>query len=163
MHKSMQFGVHDTLPILSEEDAESRAINIGYGMKNFRIYKVDINNNPTDGEEVMFYYEGVRSTDKSGHEYIDSGERVIAVIDFKRCHMGMGATLNQLGSEKWTRTGIIRYKDSYSIFELQAYVGSKELPSYTALNLRRYTENGKHKYLAPTCRFREPLKFEKAQ
>ena len=129
-----------------------------YGVGNFQLYKVDIDNNPEDGEELVFYYEGERVEDRrlkwDGTLTVDEitlpEARAYHVLDLDACKIIYGAGFNRGGSAKWTRNGIIRYKGKNAIYTLESW-GGTEQPSYHFLELWMYSE--KLKRMAPVCAY----------
>jgi hypothetical protein len=52
-----------------DEELDKYASEISYGTKNFKLYKVDIDNDPRNGEEYLFYdqhYEPRKAPTKRG-------------------------------------------------------------------------------------------------
>jgi hypothetical protein len=119
---------------LTEEELELIGI-VSYGIGNFQLFKVDINNDPTDGEEYIFYYEGefYPKTRKTSPE-----NRAYQVVDFSTCEITGGTYFNRLGSAKWTRNAVIKYKGNYYLYELQSAPGDQ--PSFFALGLKTYSK-----------------------
>jgi uncharacterized protein len=146
MHKTMGF-YHRDIEISgmpeSEEDAESRAVSIGYGMRNFEWYTLDLNNKPDDGMEHVLYYEGERF--KKGPSQPQPAIRTYQIIDVARCERKVGVLANQFGSDKWSRTGIIKYQGNYGIYELISYdrvIGkADEQPTFYILALDMHSKN----------------------
>ena len=130
-----------------EADAEARAVEINYGINNFQLYKVDIDNHPVNGDEYLIYYEG-EFDQKSNKTYL--ANRVYQIIDLADCRIVDGVYVNRGGSAKWTRNGIIRYKGKNAIYILESW-GGTEQPSYHFLELWMYSE--KLKRMAPVCAY----------
>ncbi len=144
----------------TDEDWESLGTPT-YGMGNFQLYRVDMDNNPKNGEELVFYYEG-RKTIKHEipvggpmieNEIINLAGRSYQTLDLKHCKGSLigGAVFNQLGSPDWTRNGIIRYKGQDAIYALESW---KEKQDYLYLNL--YLYSNRLKRIAPTCTYHKP-------
>lgn len=134
-----------------------------YGLSNFALYSVDLDNNPTNEKELVFYYEGESSTglvdaennsDAIAHGSINPAARAYQAIDLKRCeYSSPGGTLfNRLGSAKWTRNGIITYRGKNAIYELV----STDQREYWNLTLDMYSTRLKR--IAPTCTYNKPRK-----
>lgn len=119
---------------LTEEELELIGI-LSYGIGNFQLFKVDIDNDPTDGEEYIFYYEGefYPKTNKTSPQ-----NRAYQVVDFSTCEITGGTYFNSLGSAKWTRNAVIEYKGKYYLYELQSAPGNQ--PSFFALGLKTYSK-----------------------
>jgi hypothetical protein len=142
MHKTMTFEPRDIELAgepADEKDAESRALGIYYGMGNFQLYKVDINNHPEDGEEFMIYYEG-RWDKKHDQKYPDT--RAYQAFDLKHCKAIPYGADDQGGSTQGTRSGVIRYKGKNAIYILR---------QESSLHLYSYSERLKR--TAPTCTY----------
>lgn len=142
-----------------------------YGLGNFQIYHIDIDNNPKNGEELVFYYEGTRTIVKrlpygkpmTEEEYVDPAARGYQTLDLKHCKKSLigGAGFNtggavlvgsaQVGGAGWTQNGIIRYKGMNAIYILENW-GEKQ--DYLSLNLNLYSVRLKR--IAPTCTYRKP-------
>jgi hypothetical protein len=154
----------------TDEDWESLGTPT-YGMGNFQLYRVDMDNNPKNGEELVFYYEGEKTIK---HEipvggsmiekvYVDPVSRAYQTLDLKHCKKSLigGAGFNtgsavladsaQVGSAGWTRNGIIRYKGQYAIFILES---GNEKQDYFYLDLSLYSSRLKR--IAPTCTYHKP-------
>jgi hypothetical protein len=148
MNRTMTFAVGDIElggEPSSEEDAESRATAILYGLGNYQLYEVDIDNHPENGKELMLYYEG--EWDKK-HDKTYPAPRVYRVVDLKQCETQYGATFNQGGSVQWTLNGVISWNQTKAIYILQSW---RDKPEYTSLNLRVYSDRLRR--LVTKCRF----------
>lgn len=81
-----------------------------YGLGNFAIYHVDINNNPADGEETVFYYEGEKTIvsqlpvgqETITKEIINPSGRKYRLLDLKACSVTGDVHINFFGSAKWS-------------------------------------------------------------
>lgn len=132
-----------------------------YGMSNFQLYRVDLDNNPKNGEELVFYHEGEKTikqeipydgSPKIEKEYINPAARGYRTIDLKRCKGTIGgASFGRLGNAQWTRNGIIRYKNKNAIYALESFTNQ---PDYWYLELSTYSERLKR--VAPTCSYHKP-------
>lgn len=152
IHKMMAFHHRDLEIVgepIDEADAESRAVEINYGMNNFQLFKVDINNHPGDGEEYVLYYEG-EFDQKLNKAY--PANRAYRVVDLTACRIIGGVYFNRGGSAKWTRNGVIRYKGKNAIYELI----STSQREYYYLTLHMYSDRLKR--IAPTCSYHKPLR-----
>jgi hypothetical protein len=129
----------------SEEDAESRATSILYGIGNFQLYQVDIDNHPENGKELMFYYEG--EWDKK-HDKTYPAPRVYRTVDLEQCESNLILTFNQFGSPRWTRNELLRWKGTNGIIILRS---SKEAPEYNSISLRVYSD--RFKKIATRCNY----------
>ncbi|HEX9810528.1 MAG TPA: hypothetical protein VGA88_00350, partial [Burkholderiales bacterium] len=127
-----------------DADAEARAISITVGERNFQLFKVDIDNNPKNGQEYVLYYEG-RHEEKSDTRH--PADRVYQVVDLDHCEMKIGTTFNQNESATWTRNGIVTYKGKNMIYELVA-AGQRE---YWSLTVESYIKKLRH--IAPVCTY----------
>lgn len=137
---------------LSREELEELGTP-SYGMGHFQLYRLDINNNANDGEEIVFYYEGERAEDRRlpvdgpeiVKEIISPEARAYHVLDLSGCKLAGLVHFNQGGSPITTRNGIIRYKGKNVIYVLRP-------ASYLELNM--YSE--KLKRIAPSCAYDKP-------
>lgn len=133
-----------------------------FGMGNFQLYRVDIDNNPKNGEELVFYYEGERTIVKrlpygkpmTEEEYVDSARRGYHVLDLLRCKNSTvgGVVLNDGGSATWTRSGVIQYKGKNSVYVLKSEKGDQ--PNFRYLDLWMYS--ARLKRMAPACTYLAP-------
>lgn len=119
---------------LTEEELELIGI-VSYGIGNFQLFKVDIDNDPTDGEEYIFYYEG-ETYPKKRKTYPQN--RAYQVVDFSTCAITGGTYFNRLGSAKWTRNAVIEYKGKYYLYALQSAPGDQ--PGFFNLALETYSK-----------------------
>lgn len=151
MHKTMTFEPRD-IEVAGEpedeEDAEARAIGVYYGMGNFQLYRVDINNDPKDGDELLLYYEG--EYDRK-HNKAYPAHRLYRQLNLTTCEAGTAVHFNVLGSPKWTRNGVIRYKGMNAIYTLESW---KEQQDYLYLKLEIYSNELKR--LATFCTYHKP-------
>lgn len=133
-----------------------------YGLHNFQVYEVDINNNPNDGKEFVFYYEGEKTLvsrlpvgrPREQHEIVDPGGRRYTVFDLKSCKtspIGQVA-FNQNASAKWTRNGIMQFRGKNAFYDLI----STDEGRYYYLTLHLYSKRLTH--IAPTCSYSKPRK-----
>lgn len=124
-----------------EEEWDRHGGRVYYGRSNFKLFKVDINNNSQDGDEYVFYeerYRGEKVADMRGGDY--------RVVDFKKCKVLAKVIVDQSGDLE-TRpayNGIIKYKGKHYIYDL--YVAG-----YYSLNSDGY--NAKKKKMMPICSF----------
>jgi hypothetical protein len=159
--KSLSVPANQNTAGWTDEDWESLGTPT-YGMGNFQFYRVDMDNNPKNGEELVFYYEGERTIKHEipvggsmiEKEYINLAGRGYRTLDLKRCKGSLigGAGFNQLGSAQWTRNGIIRYKGKNAIFMIES--AKDDRPDFRSLSLHLYSE--KIKRTVPTCTYRIP-------
>jgi hypothetical protein len=148
MNRTMTFSASDIElggEPTSEADAESRATSILYGIGNFQLYQVDIDNHPENGKELIFYYEG--EWDKK-HDKTYPAPRVYRTVDFERCETGLFVAFNQRGSAIWTRNEVLQWKGTNGIFILQSW---RDNPEYISLTLRVYSD--RFKRLATRCNY----------
>lgn len=110
---------------LPREERDAMASQISYGTRNFKLFRVDINNNSADGEEYIFYDEArrtVRPFDYKGKILApEAGD--YAVVDFTRCQFTGGAHVGDVYG-KYPRTanvhGVIQYRQKYYIYAFEA-------------------------------------------
>jgi hypothetical protein len=148
MHKTMAFTQKDleiSGEATDEEDAESRAVSIMYGERNFQLFSVDIDDNQKNGKEYVFYYEGAFDQKSVIYGLMTPthypSDRVYRIVDFGRCKADAVIYFNQDASDKLTRNGIIHYKGKNGIYVLEAR--GIDQPSYTSLILYMYSERWK--------------------
>jgi hypothetical protein len=123
---------------LSEEELKEYDVIDFYATKNFKLYKVDIDNDAKNGEEYVLYAEdfyngGINQYDISG-AYI--------IIDLENCKDRGGFPAGALYNYKKERqieeyNGIIKYKGKYYVYRL--YKDYKK-PARDFLELAKYTE-----------------------
>lgn len=136
----------------TEEDWETLGIPV-YGLRNFQFYKIDINNNPKDGDEFVFYYEGRRMIDRRlpvgepmiEKEHVDPGAHTYQAFDLRDCKQIPYGAADQGGSVQGTRSGVIRYKGKYVIYILRQ-----------ASSLTLYSYSDRLKRSAPACAYYKP-------
>lgn len=148
--------VADAVEKLPDEEAEKYG-DVYVGTANFKLYKIDINNNPSDGEEFVFYHEKFLHVSHIGEEvlsedYDNRGEYL--VVDFDNCKVRYGVPV-----DNWRETatvkdynGIITYQNANYIFDLFPSHG----PETYSLQLWKYTKPQKR--LVPTCLIQPVLK-----
>jgi hypothetical protein len=131
-----------------------------YGLANFQVYLVDINNNSRDGKEFVFYYEGERTIIRrlpvgrpANEQTIESAGRTYRVFDLKTCKVSSigQVSFNQNASTRWTRNGIIRYQNKVATYNLM----STDKREYYYFTLNLYS--AKLKRIAPACSFHKPF------
>ncbi len=154
MHKSMAFS-HRDLEVAgeptSESDAESRAVSITTGLKNFQFFRLDVNNQPRDGEELLLYYEGVFDQRSGTH----LANRAYHEVNLSACKSDKVVYFNQGGSVQWTRNGVVRYKGKNAIYVLGSWT---DKPEYWYLQLEFHSAELKR--MAPSCSYRKPRQGE---
>ena len=141
-HKNVTFipGIWDSIKDLSEEEREKYG-NVSYSTSNFKLYQVDINNNPDDGDEVLFYSENYKgsSPHPAGGNYV--------LVNIEKCFIkggvSTGPTVNYVTNKKI---------DNYSY--VIAYGGQVFVLTYRssgALQLDRYFQE--YRNFTPFCTY----------
>jgi len=126
----------DQLP-KGQRDSEYRSSCQHYrGTANFKHYLVDINNNPKDGTENVFYFERVE-----GPLNVPGAQRIVgnggySVIDLDRCELKGASRITDPYSYSDKRplenyNGIIKYKGKYYIFDLSDLDRTLRLDGYS--------------------------------
>ncbi len=108
----------------SEETQEAAAAYISYGTKNFRLYKLDINNNPNDGEEYIFYDEANRfvKPEMSAGKIISPDAGSYLVADFAKCETrgGTATASTTLSKDRVGNFhGPIKHREKYYVYTLE--------------------------------------------
>lgn len=128
------------------------------GTMNFKHFLVDINDNPKDGKEHVFYHEREEGPlNRSGAE-LNFGNGGYWIVDLDRCELKGGSrTTDPYSYDSYLRplenyNGIIRYKGKHYIFDL--YQGEDDLknPSY-GLGLDGHARFGEETRIGPLCLF----------
>lgn len=102
--------------------------------KNYRLFKVDIDNDTTNGDEYVLYAEGYFSKERNAYWY-----NTYTIIDLINCevvaeaYVGNPDNLKNKSNAK-NYNGIIRYRGKYYIYDLQKN-------NDTRLILIRYSKN----------------------
>lgn len=104
--------------------------NLHYGIRHFKLYQVDINNQPADGKEYLFYFDTVVTSKEALEALQDPRTRDLQEtygggtfywVDFERCEIRGGAPVDQFGGFSKgaaSYNGIVRYKGKHHIFDL---------------------------------------------
>jgi len=122
------------------------------GTANFKHYLVDINNNPKDGKEHVFYYERAQGPLNMPNAQLIYGNGGYSVIDLDRCELKGGSRTNDPYSYFHKRpletyNGIIKYKGRHYIFDLADLDGTLRLDRYGTYSPRVEPR------LGPVCAF----------
>ena len=123
--------IADTLEGLSEEELEEELEKIGtawYTTYNFKLYHVDMDNNPENGKEYVFYGEMGYSERRATQEKEEGGgmHGEYRIVDLERCK-GLGVTWVSKSIGYYTRkptgkyNGILKYKGKYYIYDAWKY------------------------------------------
>lgn len=144
--------IADAVEKLPAEEAEKYG-DVYMGTANFKLYKVDINNNPSDGDEFIFYHEkflhvssgGQEALAGAGEDYDNRGEYL--VVDFDDCSVRYGVPVDDSRETATVRdyTGIITYRNANYIFDLFPSRG----PETYSIELWKYSTPQKR--LIPAC------------
>lgn len=108
-----------TLP----EDQAEKLGRVSYTTGDFRLYHVDIDNNPANGKEYLFYGGG--STYPAAPKGTECGDYSnYRLIDFETCKLKPGRQVGDTlrcsdHSPSGNLNGIIRYRDQYYIWDAQ--------------------------------------------
>lgn len=110
---------------LPAEEMEKHG-DVYMGTANFKLYQVDINNKPSDGDEFVFYREkfvhvshiGEALDLDLGKEYDDRGEYL--VVDFEECKVKNGVPVDDSRATATVKnySDVISYKNAHYIFDL---------------------------------------------
>jgi hypothetical protein len=138
---------------LTEEEL-AKEINFPgyYATKNFKLFKVNLDNDMKNGNEFVFYAEGYRLAipRQFTAEYTYGGYRI---IDLKTCKIITGVSTNDpFDYEKQqpleNYNGIIKYKGEYYVFDLY----KRQTHKVYRLVLEKY--NKKRKNINSVCEYR---------
>jgi len=120
---------------LTDKDWEEAGAIDYYATKNFKLYKVNIDNNAENGDEYVFYAEGYKNI---ANNYTYGG---YTIVDLKKCERDGGA--NTIDPYDYIKkkpienyNGIIKYQGEYYIFKLEDFIGRY-------LELSKYDKNRK--------------------
>jgi len=102
------------------------------GTRNFRLYRVDINNNPADGEEFLFYHEqfllvsrfGQPLDPREGEEYDNRG--AYRAVDLQRCKVlgGVATDRSRATATVPNYHGVISFKKHFYIYDVYPFRGA---------------------------------------
>ena len=141
-HKNVTFipGIWDSIKALSKEEREKYG-NVSYSTQNFKLYKVDINNNPGDVDELLFYSENY----KGSSPHPAGGNYVLVNIDkcFIEGGVSTGPTVDYMTNKEI---------DNYS--HVIAYRGQVFVLTYLssgALQLDKYYQE--YRNFSPYCTY----------
>jgi len=132
------------------------------GTANFKLFLVDINNNPKDGKEHVFYYERAQGPLNQPDAKLNYANGGYSVIDLDRCGLKGGAEAHDPYSYFYQRplenfSGIIRYRDRHYIFDLFELEGADRDPNNPnyRLHLSGYSMFGRETKprLGPICTY----------
>jgi len=115
-----------------------------YATKNFKLFRVDLDNNKKNSDELVLYAEGFKD---AGNNYTYGG---YSVINLKKCKITYGVPTNdsydyQKQQPIENYNGVIKYKGEYYVFDL--YVDPAR-----RLVLEKY--NSKRGMMLSICRYR---------
>ncbi len=108
----------------SEETREAAASYISYGTKNFKLYEVDINNNPKDGKEHIFYDQASQfvKPEMLAGKIVSAEAGSYLVVDFRACETrgGVGTAATTLPKERIADFhGPIEYREKFYVYVLE--------------------------------------------
>lgn len=154
LHKSWACGnpisdYLETLPAKEAERTRDELCDFYYGSDYFKFYRVDLNNEPDDGKEYVFFYAGSigpfnkQDDSRSGTRRArhTPGGGVYGIVDFGKCEFTTGAGTGG-------HNAMIKYRDKVYIYNLDA---SDEYPDNYFLTLNGYRERLKR--IVPICAF----------
>lgn len=132
------------------------------GTANFKLYEVDINNDPAGGKEKVFHYERAQGPLNRPDRKVVLGNGKYQIVDLGRCEVVGGSETHDPYSYFYQRplknyNGIIKYKGKHYIFDLYDLDGSdrdENKHNYT-LRLNGYAVDarGSKPRLVPNCSF----------
>lgn len=143
---SSQYEYAMTLP---EEEREEVGKQI-YMTKDFRLYHIDLDNDPKNGKEHVFYGAGEFYYYGDDKQFINTAS--FQVIDFSSCKKKgrFGSTIEQ---DENTREGIIKYAGEYYIYSSKYHY--KDGPFY--LSIGKWVKVGlkdeEDRSYSPVCLF----------
>lgn len=161
--EARNFEIIQQMPKEEREDLYKSSCAHYRGITRFKHYLVDINNNPRDGREHVFYYERSRGPlNKPGaQQFYASGQ--YSVIDLDRCEL-KGAVVahdpyedSQPVRRLQNYSGIIRYKGKHYVFDLFEPITIESDPKNPSFRLRLdgYAKFGREvrPRLGPLCAY----------
>ena len=123
LNRHMYFlpGQVDDLSKMSEEEQEANAIEISYGVSNFKLYKLDLGSDFNPSVLYVFYEQGQRITKpvtRAGTA-TDSHSGTYIAVDFDACKTRGGASAGGHFANHTTADyhGVIKYRGKYYIVE----------------------------------------------
>lgn len=133
---------------LSDEELEEYGGIDFYATKNFKLYKVNIDNDAKNGDEYVLYAEGFYNDIINRYTY--GGYRI---IDLQQCRFRGGVSSNDPFDYKNKKpienyNGIIKYMGEYYVFDLYKDPAPAPAPG---LALEKY--NKKRGNMNVTCRY----------
>jgi len=116
------------------EEGDDSCGMVYYATRNFKLYRVNVDNNIKNGEEYVLYAEGYKHIDINKYTY--GGYNI---IDLKKCEIrGIVHTRDPFDYVKQqpieNYNGIIEYRGEYYVFELREDTGRR-------LILQKYNKN----------------------
>jgi uncharacterized protein len=152
----------ESLPKGEQKQMMNAACELYRGTEKLKLFKVDINDNPGDGIESVFYNEHEQGPlNKPSERQIDTNGGYW-VVDLKRCQKNRGVLTNDPYSYNFQHplenyNGIISYKGKHYIFDLFELDVKARTPEKTTydLTLSGFSNFGKKKkpWLGPICSF----------
>jgi hypothetical protein len=145
-------------------DEMERYADVYVGTANFKLYKVDINNKSSDGDEFVFYREkflhvshlGEALDPDLGEEYDNRGDYL--VMDFDDCRARYGAPVGDSSATATVKnySDVIIYKNAHYVFDLFPSMGSE------TYSVELWGYSNKQRRLIPMCLIQPILPGSKA-
>ena len=124
--------------------------NMSVGTAHFRLYNVDIDNNKTNGKEIVFYSDGFVNEPLPGEEVasveeLDRTTGEYVAVDLEGCAVLGGVELGRGGARNFPiYNGILRYRGQSYIYNLYGYGKYR-------LNIEKFAEE--RKTFKMVCRY----------
>lgn len=143
-----------------DEELDKYASSISYGTRNFKIYKVDLDNDPKNGEEYVFYDQDERTAKSdryAGEPSATQGAGTYALVDFNACRIRGGVRVVEGFNDRDQPAkyhAVIRYEEGRYIFSFES---TSTKPRYAHLKLEGLGKDrtGREK-LMPFCAYSVP-------
>ena len=144
--------------------------SVFYGTRNFKIFQLDANNDPKDGEEIVVYFERTRGPANRPAETTITGDGGYYAYSAKSCSPIAWVPTHDPYNYFFQRpvenhNGVISYRSKFYVFDLYALIGSDAFPadphyrlhvstlnsargewcSYSTLSVRRALEENRKK------------------
>jgi hypothetical protein len=123
-HMTFEAGSFEEVMKLPRDERANYAASTSYGTRNFKIYRVDINNNPADGEEYVYYDEAhlfVRPASLEGRIPVPEAGKY-RVVDFASCDIEGGVNAGGLFRQKTQPMnvhGVMQYRGEQYIYAFE--------------------------------------------
>ncbi|MCL1925764.1 MAG: hypothetical protein FWF95_01330, partial [Syntrophorhabdaceae bacterium] len=122
---------------------------VRYQTKDFRIYHIDLDGDPENGKEFVYYGAGEQIA--WSEEFINTSR--FKVVDFSSCKEG-GFYSTGISLDENSRSGIIKYSNTYYIYALDYSKHENMFFLLIAGWKKRWTRWNEAGELSSVCAFR---------